>query len=277
MLIFDIGSHMFDFTEKCIHKYPNCKVVAVDVLTPALALKGKLKKLEDSVIFLNKAVSDSDGELKKIYVNQTEPGMTTASEYFKENSRFVKGNSQILENYASQATIYALDKYGVKKPITNPPVSLFSKALIAQHGSIENFLKKQVIYQTTYAETITLDTMIQEYGEPDLIKIDVEGYENVVLAGLSAKTNKVCFEWAEEVDYVLHESLNRLEKLGYKEFSIRGRFEDENKYEFLIYDDEGDTHLKEPLQYHSIEEIKSELDAAIEPQRKISWGMCWAK
>src|SRR5208337_3679088 len=34
-------------------------------------------------------------------------------------------------------------------------------------------------------EIVTLDTLISEYGEPDFIKIDVEGWEQEVLKGLT--------------------------------------------------------------------------------------------
>ena len=47
-------------------------------------------------------------------------------------------------------------------------------------------------------KTITLDTLVETYGSPDLIKIDVEGYEYEVVSGLSKKQNKISWEWHEE-------------------------------------------------------------------------------
>jgi FkbM family methyltransferase len=50
-------------------------------------------------------------------------------------------------------------------------------------------------YRTVTATTITLDTLAQIYGVPDLIKIDVEGAEWSVFKGLSSKMGTIAFEW----------------------------------------------------------------------------------
>lgn len=41
---------------------------------------------------------------------------------------------------------------------------------------------------------VTLDELIRIYGIPAFVKIDVEGYENEVFAGLSQAVRVVCFE-----------------------------------------------------------------------------------
>ncbi len=46
--------------------------------------------------------------------------------------------------------------------------------------------------------TISIDTLIDTYGIPDLIKIDVEGAEELVVKSLTKKVKCLCFEWAVE-------------------------------------------------------------------------------
>ena len=60
-------------------------------------------------------------------------------------------------------------------------------------------------YRTVAATTITLDKLALLYGEPDLIKIDVEGAEWSVFKGLSRKMGTIAFEWtlATLVDHQL--------------------------------------------------------------------------
>lgn len=56
---------------------------------------------------------------------------------------------------------------------------------------------------------VTLDTMIKEYGHPDFIKIDVEGYEREVIKGLTKSVAAISYEfhsisWAKDVaDYIM--------------------------------------------------------------------------
>jgi FkbM family methyltransferase len=49
--------------------------------------------------------------------------------------------------------------------------------------------------ETRSIEMITLDYLIETYGKPAFIKIDVEGYELEVLKGLSSKVNVLSIEY----------------------------------------------------------------------------------
>jgi FkbM family methyltransferase len=72
-------------------------------------------------------------------------------------------------------------------------------------------------FRTIKATTITLDRLVEIYGEPHLIKIDVEGAEWFVFRGMTKKYGKLAFEWTE---VTLKEHCNQLEylaNLGYTE------------------------------------------------------------
>lgn len=68
-------------------------------------------------------------------------------------------------------------------------------------------------------EAVTLDTLIEKYGEPDYIKIDVEGAEHTVLSGLSVPIRKISFEFDREFLYIIDECASRLSMIGDYEYT----------------------------------------------------------
>ena len=131
--------------------------------------------------------------------------------------------------------------------------------------------------KTVEVPTITLDKMIKKYGDPEIIKIDVEGYEYNVLLGLSHKVGKICFECHEEEQEKLNKCIDHLLKLGYTEFGFIGYLDEGDKYKNLTYSKIGDPYLVEPNKYVSWKELKSELDVSFVPQRRVNYGMFWCK
>ena len=63
-------------------------------------------------------------------------------------------------------------------------------------------------------EVVTLDQLIAEYGVPDFIKVDVEGFELEVVRGLSRPIGLISLEWVPELTDRLIDCLNHLAKLG---------------------------------------------------------------
>lgn len=105
--------------------------------------------------------------------------------------------------------------------------------------------------------TVNLDSLIKIFGHPDLIKIDVEGYELEVVNGLSQKSGEICFEWAEEQYEKINLTCQKLQQLGYTNFG------------YII----GDEYLKRPETFTTWE--NSDFHNIVKPEEKDKWGMIW--
>jgi FkbM family methyltransferase len=69
-------------------------------------------------------------------------------------------------------------------------------------------------------EMTTLDSLIEEHGMPEFIKIDVEGFESEVLSGLHTPVPALCFEWTPEIPDNALDCINRLSALGDYEYNL---------------------------------------------------------
>ena len=72
-------------------------------------------------------------------------------------------------------------------------------------------------FRIIHANTITIDTLAKIYGEPDLIKIDVEGAEWSVFKGMTRKYKTLTFEWTQATLGEHQKQLEYLSALGYIE------------------------------------------------------------
>ncbi len=101
----------------------------------------------------------------------------------------------------------------------NPTVSTASDAfLIAADGA--GGWQDQVWDQMVRVPCTTLDALIQNHGMPDFIKIDVEGYEHDVLAGLSKLVRALSFEFTTIQRGVALDCLGALARLGNYRFNV---------------------------------------------------------
>ncbi|MBZ5684381.1 MAG: FkbM family methyltransferase [Acidobacteriia bacterium] len=124
----------------------------------------------------------------------------------------------------------------------NPKIRVVPKALGAREGSAEIMISNATVIsslspawvqavresgrfsQFTWAgkgtvEVTTLDSLIEEFGSPGFIKIDVEGYEFEVLSGLSRPVRALSFEFVPEYLAAAFQCIERLCSLGNTEFN----------------------------------------------------------
>ncbi len=102
-------------------------------------------------------------------------------------------------------------------------------------------------YRTTRATTITIDTLADKFGAPDLIKIDVEGAEWNVLRGMTRKYGMVALEWTFETMLEHEKQMDYMYGLGYREVAAQyiehhleipqawGKLTDDNSHQLLIW------------------------------------------
>jgi FkbM family methyltransferase len=126
-------------------------------------------------------------------------------------------------------------------------------------SSESRFGDHQGRFSPIQVKTITLDALIEKYGIPDILKIDVEGAEEQVIRSLSKKVPILLFEWAAEWKDSLKRAIDHLTSLGFTRFHVQK----EDKYSYF------------PSEFElTSDECKIHLDLST---IKVDWGMIWAK
>jgi FkbM family methyltransferase len=115
-------------------------------------------------------------------------------------------------------------------------------------------------YKEIICKTITIDKLIEQYGLPDFIKIDVEGGEYECVRSLTQKVKLLCFEWASETNTITFNCIDYLYNLGYTQYYIQMM----DNYVFRPNDND----------FYDINTVKTKLSVTIPKQ---DWGMIWCK
>jgi FkbM family methyltransferase len=76
-------------------------------------------------------------------------------------------------------------------------------------------------FRTIFVNTCTVDWLVEKYGQPGLIKIDVEGAEWAVLRGMTKHSGKIALEWTMETMDKHNEQLQYLKSIGYTKFRLQ--------------------------------------------------------
>ena len=69
-------------------------------------------------------------------------------------------------------------------------------------------------------KVIKVESLVEKFGKPSFIKIDVEGFEEHVLAGISTPPNALSFEWTPEMFEHAERCMRMCETLGLQYFHL---------------------------------------------------------
>ena len=163
LTIFDVGASFGQTAEVYAALVPNCKLHCFEPFLDAFTILAKNCSHIPNISFINKAVSDVDGEAM-LYVNSS--SLTNSLlETDNDNAHKVWGNGLLETKYANSVSTITLDSYISEKQI--PYVDILkidvqgaeNKVLL---GASKSFSERKI--GLVYTEIITASTYINQVG-----------------------------------------------------------------------------------------------------------------
>jgi FkbM family methyltransferase len=103
--------------------------------------------------------------------------------------------------------------------VANPTVSTASQLFVAAAKDAQGW-EGQKWSKAVSVPMMSLDGLIARHGKPAFIKIDVEGYEEEALAGLSQAVPALSSEFTTIQSDIAHACIERCRALGYARFNV---------------------------------------------------------
>lgn len=129
-------------------------------------------------------------------------------------------------------------------------------------------------YRTIKANTITVDKLTEIYGEPDLIKIDVEGAEWSVFKGMTKYHGMLTFEWTQETIEEHQKQIEYLKNLGYKE--VAPQFIEHHLTDPTVWLDINNFDMLQWVKENSLAWVENDWkNSGLRPTADV--GMCWVR
>jgi hypothetical protein len=102
--------------------------------------------------------------------------------------------------------------------VDNPTVSTVSSAFIDAARGAQGW-EGQAWEKTIVVPVTTLDALIEAHGKPAFVKIDVEGFEGEVLAGMTRPVDVLSFEFTTIQREVAQTCIARCAALGFRRYN----------------------------------------------------------